>query len=355
MPRVRDALVNFTGASVTNGEILSYLIDALGAAVLPRSFGVKPSVVDPLDDVTVDPTKWAILGSAVSEGAYLNRNCILLDGPPSILGYDSDGVIYKPAIMGTVGGLWHSKFIMTDNIEWVAGLQEYDFTGAPGSYLLKYTAAQVPDNSTMIRFRPGRIQIVRGGQAGVYIDVPNSSWLASHPTDATKQYPVNIAFVFTLTGYQIWIHQPGVWEAARLVHTETRSNGQQPSNGYSFCVNKHDTTSRLGFYDPSTGFRNDCVVSGTVIDTATIEDEVQLNTLLVNYETGGVIGQSGTVQVRFPTYSPQSFLPSQIPELVDVLSGSNQYPVEFLLSGDVSVKHPTRINILDYGLEEASA
>jgi len=359
MARVRDALVNFTGATVANGEVQKYLVDALGTATLPGEFGVKPAVVDPLDDTSLDTTKWAAIGSAVSEGSYLSRDCILLDGPPATLGYDTDGVIYKPAIMGTVGALWHSKFIMTDNIEWVAGLQEYAFTVnnvvTPTTWTLKYLVTQVPDNSTYLRFRPGRIQVVRGGTNGQFIDIPNSSWLASHPTDTTRQYPIHIAFVFTLNGYQIWVHQPGVWEEARLVHTETRSTGTQPADGYSFCVDKYSTDSRLGFFDPSTGFRNDCVVSGAVIDTALVQNAVQLNTLLMDYVTGGVIGQSGTVQVRFPTYSPRAYLPSEVAEITDVLSGANQYPVEFLLSGDIAIKHPTRINILDYGLEEQAS
>jgi hypothetical protein len=358
MARVRDALVNFSGSSVTNGEIQDYLVDALGVATLPGEFGVKPAVVDPLDDSTVDTNKWAIIGSAVSEGAYLNRDCILLDGPPAVLGYDTDGVIYKPAIMGSIGGLWHSKFIMVDNIEWVAGLQEYAFTVnnlvTPTIWSLKYLATQVTDNSTYLRFRPGRIQVVRGGLNGQYIDIPNSAWLASHPTDVSKQYPIHIAFVFTINGYQIWVHQPGVWDAARLVHTETRSAGTQPVDGYSFCVDKYSTDSRMGFFDPSTGFRNDCVVSGAVVSTATLQDEVQLNTLLMDYVTGGVIGQGGNISVRFPTLSPRAYTPAEVPEITSVLSGSNQYPVDFLLSGDIVLRHPTRINILDYGLEETA-
>jgi len=355
MPRVRDALVNFAGASVTNGSIQKYLIDALNVAQLPGEFGVKPAVVDPLNDTVVDPTKWAIKGVSVTEGAYLGRNCLLLDGPPTTLGYDTDGVVYMPAIVGTVGEIWHCKLIMTDAIDWLVGLQEYAFTVnnliTPTNWFLKYLTAQVPDNSTYIRFSPGRIQIVRGGSAGPVVNVANSAWLASHPTDTTKQYPIHVAFIFTLTGFQIWVHQPGVWAEARLIHTEVRSTGTKPPNGYSFCVNKYSTDSRLGVFDPSTGFRNDCVVSGAVIDTALIQDEVQLNTLLMDYETGGVIGQNGSIAVRFPTLSPRSYSPAQIPELIDVLSGAHQHPVEFLLSGDIVLRHPTRINIVDYGLE----
>ena len=73
MARVRDTLVNFSDAVVTNGEIQKYLIDALRVAVLPGEFGVKPMVVDPLDDATVDVTKWAAIGSAVGEGSYLKQ------------------------------------------------------------------------------------------------------------------------------------------------------------------------------------------------------------------------------------------------------------------------------------------
>jgi len=161
-----------------------------------------------------------------------------------------------------------------------------------------------------------------------------------------------VAFVFTRTGFQIWVHQPGVWAAARLVHTETRSTLAPPTNGYSFCLNKYTTDSPMGLFDPSTGFRNDCVVSGAVVHTSGLFDQVQLNTLDVNHETGGVIGQNGFVTVRFPTLGPTAYTLAQVAELAAVLSDADQHPVEFLLSGDVSLKHPTRINILDEGLAE---
>jgi hypothetical protein len=356
MARVRDALVDFSGASITNGQILSYLKDALGVAILPGEFAPDPQVVDPLDDTVVDPAKWAVVGSGVSEGTFLGRDAIIMSGPAVPPAYDTDGVIYKPAIAGAIGAMWHSKFILTEAVEWLAGLQEYAFTVdnvvTPTTWSLKYNTPQVPDNSTMIRFRPGRIQIVRGGASGQFIDVPDSSWLASHPTDVSRQYPLNVAFVFTQTGFQIWVHQPGVWDAARLVHTETRSALTQPTNGYSFCVNKYTTDSFLAFFDPSTGFRNDAVVSGAVMHCATIQDQVQLNTLDVDFETGGVIGQNGFVTVRFPTLGPTAYTLAQVAELAAVLSDADQHPVEFLLSGDVALKHPTRINILDNGLQE---
>lgn len=356
MSRVRDALVDFSGATVVNGQILSYLKDALGVAILPGEFAPDPLVVDPLNDTIVDPTKWATVGVGVTEAPYLGRNCIIMAGPAVPLAYDTDGVIYKPALVGNVGDMWHAKFIMTDNIEWLAGLQEYAFTVdnvvTPTTWTLKYLIAQVPDNSTYLRFRPGRIQVVRGGSSGQFIDISDSAWLASHPTDVSKQYPINIAFVFTRTGYQIWVHQPGVWVAAKLVHTETRSTLAPPTNGYSFCVNKYSTDSLLGFFDPSTGFRNDAVVSGGVMHCSGLLDQVQLNTLDTNFETGGVIGQNGFVTVRFPTLGPTAYTLAQVAELAAVLSDADQHPVEFLLSGDVSLKHPTRINILDNGLPE---
>jgi len=352
MSRVRDALVDFSGASIVNGQILSYLKDALDVAILPGEFAPDPQVVDLLTPGPIDTAKWAAIGALVTQASFLGRNALRMSGPLVPPAYDTDGVIYKPAILGNVGGMWHSKFIMTDNIEWLAGLQEYDFTGGPGAFNLKYNTPQVPDNSTYLRFRPGRIQVVRGGANGQFIDIPDSSWLASHPTDVSRQYPINIAFIFTQTGFQIWVHQPGVWAAARLVHTETRSTLVQPTNGYCFCVDKFTTDSPLALLDPSTGFRNDAVISGSVMHCATILDQVQLNTLDVNFETGGVIGQNGFVTVRFPTLSPTSYTLAQVAELAAVLSNANQHPVEFLLSGDISLKHPTRINILDHGLSE---
>ncbi len=356
MARVRDALVDFTGASIVNGQILSYLKDALGVATLPGEFAPDPLVVDPLDDVNVNPALWNVTGVGVAEGPYLGRNCIKMGGPTDPPVYDSNGIIYKPALPGAIGDMWHAKLIMTDNIEWLAGLQEYQFTvdniSSPTTWTLKYGVVQVPDNSTYIRFRPGRIQIVRGGSAGQFIDVPDSAWLASHPTDVSRQYPINIAFVFTQSGYQIWVHQPGVWAAARLVHTETRSTLAPATNGYSFCVNKFTSDSTLGFYDPSTGFRNDAVVSGATIHCADLLDQVQLNTMDVLFETGGIIGQNGFVTVRFPTLGPTAYTLAQVAELAAVLSDANLHPVEFLLSGDVSLKYPTRVNILDDGLAE---
>jgi hypothetical protein len=356
MARVRDALIDFSGASISNGQILSYLKDALGVAILPGEFAPDPQVVDPLDDTVIDPAKWATVGGFVSEGSYLGRDAIMIAGPLSPLAFDTDGVIYKPAIVPAVGAMWHSKFIMTDAVEWLAGLQEYAFTVdnvvTPTTWTLKYGIAQVAENSTYLRFRPGRIQVVRGGSAGQFIDIPDSSWLASHPTDVSKQYPISIAFVFTLTGYQIWVHQPGVWAAARLVHTETRASLVQPVDGYSFCVNKYSTDSLLGFFDPSTGFRNDAVVTGGVIHCAGLLDQVLLNTLNTNFQTGGVIGQNGFVTVRFPTLGPTAYTLAQVRELSAVLSDAEQHPIEFLLSGDVALRHPTRINILDDGLPE---
>lgn len=353
MSKVRDALVDFSQASVVNGQILSYLEDALGVAILPGSFSPDPVVVDPLDDAVIDATKWAMVAGGASEGPYLGHNSIQMTAPASP-DYDVSGLIYKPAIPGTVGGLWHAKFIMTDNIEWLAGLQEYAFTVdsvvVPTTWTLKYKVAQVPSNSTYLRFRPGRIQVVRGGQAGAFVDVPDSAWLASHPTDVSRQYPIHIGFVFTRTGYQIWVHQPGVWDAAKLVHTETRSSGVHPVNGYSFCVNKFTSDSTLGFYHPSTGFRTDAQVNGAVIHCATLQDLVQLNTLVADYETGGVIGQNGFVTVRFPTLGPTAYTLDQAQELAAQLGGAHQHPIEFVLAGDVALKHPTRINVLDSGL-----
>ncbi len=359
MARVRDALVDFTGASIVNGQILSYLKDALGVAILPGEFAPDPLVVDPLDDTVINPALWSVTGAGVTEGAYLGHDCLKVAGPLVPPAYDTDGVIYKPALLGAVGDMWHAKFIMTDNIEWLAGLQEFQYTVdsvvAPTTWTLKYGIAQVPDNSTYIRFRPGRVQIVRGGSGGLFTDVPNSAWLASHPTDVSKQYPINIAFVFTATGYQIWVHQPGVWAAARLVHTETRSTLAPATYGYSFCVNKFTTDSTLGFFHPSTGFRNDAAVSGATMHCADILDQVQLNTMDVRHETGGIIGQNGFVTVRFPTLSPTAYTLAQVAELGAVLSDANLHPVEFLLSGDVSLKYPTRVSILDDGLEEVPA
>lgn len=349
--KIRSALIDFEDATVVNGQVLAYLKDALGVAVLPGEFAPKPIVVDPLDDFILDPAKWDAKGAGVTEGPFLGRNSIIMQGPAVPPAYDTDGVIYKPAIMGSIGSLWHAKFILTDAVEWLAGLQEYAFTVSGGPvYTLKYLAPQVPDNSTYVRFRPGRIQIVRGGPSGQVIDVLNSSWLASHPTDVSKQYPIHLGIVFTRTGFQIWAHQPGVWSVARLIHTEVRSTGVQPVAGYSFCVNKYTTDSALALFDPSTGFRNDTVVTGGVVKTANIDDLVQLNTLLVNYTTGGVMGQNGFVTVRFPTFGPTAYSLDQVKELAAQLSDAQMHPIEFLLSGDVSLKHPTRISVLDQTL-----
>ena len=54
---------------------------------------------------------------------------------------------------------------------------------------------------------------------------------------------------------------------------------------------------------------------------------------------------------RFPTIGPSAYTLAQVAELSNVLSDANEHPIDFLLSGDVSIQNPTRINILDQTLE----
>ncbi len=342
MSVTRSALVDLSGIASADVNIQEYLNPEADAR--PAKIAPKPDTVDPLDDTTIDPAKWDVTGS-VAEGQYLSGDDALIITGPGSPDWDAAGVIYKPAITAQVGKVVFARAQAEHPVEFAFVLQEYDFTGAPGSYTLKYKPAQDLRNSMGLIWRAGHLYFFEGGMLGVEEHVAECPWRGSE--DGGPWFPIQAAFVFTLTGWEIWAHLPGVWDRALLIKTYTRPGGTHATNGYSFCVNARTADDDLAFYNMAMQFKSGVVVDQARIVTANTGDYAYPSSLDVGYEEGVQAGQPGTIRVRFPDLGTTLYDLDEISQITEHLTARQLYQVDFELSGDIALVDPVRITIDD--------
>jgi hypothetical protein len=349
MPLIRSALIDLLDAASVDADVLAYLDPR--SEDRPAIIAAKPNAFDPHTGGTIDTTKWEAVGTVVQQ-AFADIRGLSIDGPATPA-WDTAGVIYKPAITEQVGRVVFSRAILDRSAEYVFSLQEYDFTGAPGSYALKYaTTPQDLRNSMGLRYSLGSLYFFEGGEDG---NEELVSELPARGSAAGDVFPIQVAFVFTQTGWDIYAHLPGIWAAPKLVKQYTRPGSQHAANGYSFCVNVYTADSLLHFYNLAYYFLNGVLVSGAKIITANESDRVMIGSMIVGNQIGVNANQVGTVYVRIPDYSTTAFTLEQLAEITDYLTGKQVYDVEFELSGDAAILHPVRISIDDATLEEQEA
>jgi hypothetical protein len=345
----RNSLIDLSALSLVDAEIISYLEPP--AETIPSLVAAKPNAIDNHDDSTIDPAKWDTLGTVV-EQAFLGVNGLTITGPSSP-GYDAAGVIYKPAIAAVAGKLAMARFIMKHPVEYVVALQEYDFTVdsvvTPTTWDLKYTPAQDLRNSMGLRVAPGALYFFEGGAPG---NEEKILGLPSTPSKVSKLYPIQVGFIFTATGWDIWAHLIGLWDAPQLVKSYTRPGGTHNANGYSMCVNVHTADDDLHFYNMAYNFKSNAQVNGGRIMAANVGDSVIISSLDLVNAIGYNMGKTGTVNVRIPDYSSSLLTLDEIAQVTEKLTGKQVYSIEFELNGDAALKHPARITIEDVGLPE---
>lgn len=350
MSLIRSALIDLKDAASADADILALLDPASEGR--PAIIATKPNTLDAFSGGVIDTAKWATVGT-VTQQAFAGIRGLSVDGPATPA-WDSAGVIYKPAISAVSGRVVFARAILDHSAEWVFSLQEYAFTVdsvvTPTTWSLKYaTAPQDLRNSMGLRFSLGSLYFFEGGQAG------NEELVAQLPARGSASgsvFPVQIAFVFTATGWDLYVHLPGVWDMPRLVKQYTRPGGQHAANGYSFCTNVYTADSLLHFYDLAYYFLNGVLVQGAKIVTANEDDRVMIGSMIVGNQIGVNANQVGTVYVRIPEYSSTAYTLAQLAEITDFLTGKQVYDVEFELSGDAAILHPCRISIDDTTLEE---
>ena len=332
-------IFDLRSASLVDTEVLKRSTEG---ASYPLQIAAKPDAFDLHNDASINTALWASIGGGNSEGAFIGVNCIQMTGPAAPA-WDTDGVIYKPALTPTVGNAIIGQVILTEGSKFAVGLQEYIFTVddvvTPTAWTLKYDVAQATDSSTYVLFEPGRISLIKGGSGGSTTVISDSSWMVS---DAATVRPIYVAFVFSNNGYQVYVNQPMVWDAPRLIGTIVRSAGTHPVNGYSFCVDKYYSDSTLGFYGLCQAFKTAGTVSNYLIVDSTSK-VLQLNTLELNEQVGGIISQSGSVYVQFPTISPKWYTLTEVAGETTQFTGEYAYPINFKLSGDATISHPIQI------------
>lgn len=341
----RSALVNMLGATSADVDVLEYLNPRIEAK--PSRFAPKPNAIDDHVDHVIDPTKWATTG-VVTEQAYLGVDG-LYTVEPTTPDWDAAGMIYKPAILPQIGKVVMARAIAAHPVEFMFCLQEYAFTVdnivTPTTWTLGYkTSPQDLRNSMGIIWRAGSLYFFEGGQPGNEEYVGEAPWRGSTAND---KFPLQVAFVFTLTGWDIWAHLPGVWSSARMVKSYSRPGAGHSSYGYSFCVNKFTADDALLFYNMAFGFKSNALLLGSKIVCANTGDFVPLNSLVVADEQGIQSGQPGVLRVRFPDLGTTLYTMAQVAQLTGKLTGKQIYSVDFELSGDVVLSHPVRITIQD--------
>jgi hypothetical protein len=348
----RNALVDISALSLVDAEVISYLEPP--AETIPKQVSAKPAAIDNHDDASIDTAKWDTLGTVV-EQAFLGVNGLTITGPGSP-GYDQAGVIYKPAIAAVTGKLVLSRFIMEHPVEYVVALQEYDFTVdnvvTPTTWDLKHTPAQDLRNSMGLKVAPGALYFFEGGELGVEEKILG---LPSTPSETGKIYPIQVGFIFTATGWDIYVHLIGLWDAPQLVKSYVRPGSSHNADGYSLCVNVHTADDDLHFYNMANNFKSNAQVNGGRIMAAGVGDSVIISSLELEEGVGLLMGKTGSINVRIPDYSSSLLTLEEISQVTEKLTGKQVYPIEFELNGDASILHPVRISIEDIGLpEEAS-
>jgi len=333
-------ILDMKGKTLSDAEVLQTSDDDYEAVL---SVGPSPDAFDDHDDGAIDTDLWAASGSSNSEGALFGKDCIQIAGPASPA-WDSDGVIYKPAVVPSTGSVIMGQVLVDGGGFFGIGLQEYSFTvddvDTPTAWTLKLNEVQTVDNSTYLVFEPGRVVIYRGGLAGERKIISDSSWVISE-TDIRR--PIYFAFVFSTNGFQIYLNQPSVWDSYRLVHEEVRSNNTLPTEGYSLCINKNYSDNILGFYGLCSAFETE----GTIDLWALAESStsrLQASSLSTNYEIGGMLGQSGSITVQIPEVSPQWQSLSTLANSNLVLTGEQAYKIRVRMAGDATINHPVTIS-----------
>jgi hypothetical protein len=344
----RNALLDFSNLALSGCEVLSYLEPETEG--IPAAIGTKPDPYDPFDDATIDTSKWAVTGT-VTEQAFLGVDGLTITGPATP-GYDQAGVIYKPAITAAVGKTVLSRYIMSHPTEFAVALQEYAFTVdsvvTPTTWTLKYlTAPQDLRNSMGLIFTLSGLFFFEGGDAG------NKELLLRVPSRVSRLgeiNPIQAAFVFTASGFDIYVHLPGYWDQFQLVKSYARPGGSHASDGYSLCVNAWTADDDLHFYDPASSFKSNTEVLGARILAASEQDQVVIGSMSVLNEIGTQIGGLGSVGVRIPDYSSSLLTLEDLAQVTEKLTGKNVYEVEFVLTGDAVLKYPVRVTIEDQAL-----
>lgn len=345
---MRSAILDLSNVVLVDAEVLKNLSPrALG---LPDVIATKLEPFDPCDDAAIDPAKWSTTG-VVTEIPFLGVDGLHIDGGAAPA-YDQAGVIYKPAITASVGKMITARAIVDHPVEYVFSLQEYAFTVdsvvLPTTWTLKYLVApQDLRNSIGVRIAPGAIYFFEGGVGG------NEEFVSELPTKLSKAgevYPVQIAFIFTASGWDIWANIPGIWEDARLVKSYTRPGGTHAPYGYSFCANLYTADNSVHFYDLASFFKANATVTGAYIVASNVGDTIPVSSLLVNTREGKVIERPGMVRVRIPDYSPSMLTLAQLAQVTWGLTGKHLYEVQFELSGDIALVHPHRVSIDDVTL-----
>lgn len=352
MSLIRSALIDLLDASSVDADILAYIDPRVEDR--PAIIAAKPNAFDPHTGGTIDTAKWDTLGTVVQQ-AFVGIRGLSIDGPATPA-WDAAGVIYKPAIDAQVGRVVFARAVLDRSAEYIFSLQEYAFTvddvGTPTTWDLKYLPAQDLRNSMGLRMSLGSLYFFEGGANG---NEELVSELPSRGSTSSDVFPIQVAFVFTPTGWDIYAHLPGIWAAPKLVKQYTRPGSVHAADGYSFCTNVYTADSLLHAYDLSYYFLNGVLVSGAQVVTANKSDRVMIGSMIVGNQIGVNANQVGTVYVRIPDYSATAFTLAQLAEITDYLTGKQVYDVEFELSGDAAILHPVRISIDDATLEEQEA
>lgn len=351
----RSALVDLAGISSSQVDIQEYLVPSSEGR--PKTIASKPNAVDPHDDTTIDTNKWSVTG-AVTEGPYLGgSNGLIVTGPGSP-DWDAAGVIYKPAISAQVGKVVFARAQAGHPMEFAFVLQEYAFTVdnvvTPLTWTLKHKVVQDLRNSMGLLWRAGHLFFFEGGQGGTEEHLIECPWRGGK--SGGPWFPIQAAFVFTATGWEIWVHLPGVWSQAVKVKEYTRPSSQHAVNGYSFCVNARTADDTLMHYNLAFNFMSSVVVTGARVVTANILDYIYPSSLQVGFAEGRQAGQPGNIRVRFPDIGTTLYDLDDLAQITQHLTGKQVYAVDFELNGDAALLHPARINIDDATLSvEATA
>jgi len=348
----RNALVDLSNLVLVDAEIISYLEPS--TELVPALVAAKPDPVDPFDDASIDPAKWSTTGS-VAEQAFLGVDGLTITGPTTP-GYDQAGVVYKPAITSAAGKMVLARCIMDHPVEYVLSLQEYAFTVdsivTPTTWTLKHLIAQDLRNSMGVRVAPGALYFFEGGASGVEEFIMS---LPSKPSISGEIRPIQVGFIFTATGFDIYVHLPGLWTQPVLAKQYTRPGGSHSLNGYSLCVDAYTADNDLHFYDPAYNFKSNAMITGARIVTANLNDQVVISSLLPTQQIGFNMGKTGSINVRIPDYSASLLTLDQVAQVTAKLSGKRVYPIEFELNGDAALAHPVRITVEDTGLPIVTA
>ena len=350
MSLIRSALVDLKEVASADVDILSYIDPR--AEGRPAIVAAKPNALDPHLGGVIDTSKWEPVGTVVQQ-AFADIRGLSITGPATPA-WDTAGVIYKPAIAAQVGRMVFARTILDHSAEYVFSLQEYAFTVddvvTPTTWDLKHAVTpQDLRNSMGLRYSLGSLYFFEGGAAG------NEELVSELPARGSASgavYPIQVAFVFTATGWDIFVHLPGIWAAPKLVKQYTRPGNLHAADGYSFCTDVYTADSFLHFYNLSYYFLNGVLVTGAKVITANTSDRVMIGSMLVGNQIGVNANQVGTVYVRIPDYSNTAYTLEQLAEITDYLTGKQVYDIEFELSGDAAIQHPIRISVDDATLTE---